>query len=35
MLSLLHNLIARAHLDDLTMLGINRYRRFVALCIMQ
>ena len=35
MLSLRRNLIARAHLDDLTMHGIKRYRRFVALCIMQ
>ena len=34
-MSLLHNLIARAHLDDLIMHGIKRYRRFVALCIMQ
>ena len=35
MLSLLHNLIARAHLDDLNMVGTRRYPRFVDLCIMQ
>ena len=35
MLSLLHNLIVRAHLDDLNMVGTRRYPCFVDLCIVQ